>query len=90
MQFEGASLRQTVRWKVFGPGGAELARGEQVAVEDTGTAMLTDAVRDATAKAFARIARTKTLTPDALALIRALGYQIEITHRTTHLEENLA
>ena len=42
---------------------------------------------DATAKAFARIARTKTLTPDALALIRALGYQIEITHPKTYLEE---
>ena len=32
------------------------------------------------AKIFARIARTKTLTPDALALIRALGYEIEVKH----------
>ena len=35
---------------------------------------------DDAAKAFARIARTKTLTPVALALIRALGYQIEVKH----------
>jgi len=35
---------------------------------------------DDAAKAFARIARTKTLTPDALALIRALGYEIEVKH----------
>ncbi len=42
---------------------------------------------DDAARLFARIARTKTLTPDALALIRALGYQIEITHPKTYLEE---
>ncbi len=41
------------------------------------------------AQLFARIAKTKTLTPDALAAIRALGYQIEITHRTTQLEESI-
>ena len=35
---------------------------------------------DDAAKAFARIAKTKTLTPDALAMIRALGYQIEVKH----------
>ena len=35
---------------------------------------------DDAAKAFARIARTKTLTPDALAIIRALGYEIEVKH----------
>jgi len=35
---------------------------------------------DDAAKAFARIAKTKTLTPDALALIRALGYEIEVKH----------
>lgn len=35
---------------------------------------------DDAAKAFARIAKTKTLTPDALAIIRALGYQIEVKH----------
>ena len=38
---------------------------------------------DDAAKAFARIARTKTLTPDALALIRALGYEIEVKHPET-------
>jgi hypothetical protein len=42
---------------------------------------------DATAKAFARIAKTKTLTPDTIAAVRALGYQIEITHPKTYLEE---
>ena len=36
-----------------------------------------------TAQTFARIARTKTLTPDALALIRALGYEIEVKHPET-------
>jgi hypothetical protein len=35
---------------------------------------------DDAAKAFARIAKTKTLTPDALAIIRALGYEIEVKH----------
>jgi hypothetical protein len=35
---------------------------------------------DDAAKAFARIAKTKTLTPDALAMIRALGYEIEVKH----------
>jgi hypothetical protein len=35
---------------------------------------------DDAAKAFARIAKTKTLTPDAIALIRALGYEIEVKH----------
>lgn len=35
---------------------------------------------DDTAQTFARIARTKTLTPDALQLIRALGYEIEVKH----------
>lgn len=45
---------------------------------------------DEAGRLFARIAKTKTLTPDALAAIRALGYQIEITHRTTQLEETLA
>ena len=32
---------------------------------------------------FARIARTKTLTLDALQLIKALGYQIEVKHPET-------
>jgi hypothetical protein len=41
---------------------------------------------DDAAKAFARIAKTKTLTPDALALIRALGYQIEVKHPATAWE----
>ena len=44
---------------------------------------------DETARLFAQLAKTKTLTTDALALIRALGYQIEITHRTTQLEESI-
>jgi hypothetical protein len=35
---------------------------------------------DDAAKAFARIAKTKTLTPDALVMIRALGYEIEVKH----------
>ena len=35
------------------------------------------------AQRFARIARTKTLTPDALQLIRALGYEIEVKHPAT-------
>lgn len=30
------------------------------------------------AQLFARIAKTKTLTPDALAQIKALGYAIEV------------
>jgi hypothetical protein len=34
------------------------------------------------AQRFARIARTKTLTPDALQLIKALGYQIEVQRPT--------
>ena len=33
-----------------------------------------------TAKTFAQIAKTKTLTPDTLRAIKALGYQIEIRH----------
>ena len=35
------------------------------------------------AQTFARIAGTKTLTPEALALIMSLGYQIEIKHPET-------
>ena len=35
------------------------------------------------AKTFARIAGTKTLTPEALALIKSLGYQIEVKHPET-------
>ena len=35
------------------------------------------------AQTFARIAKTKTLTPETLALIRELGYQIEITFPET-------
>ena len=35
---------------------------------------------DDTARAFASIAKTKTLTLEALQLIRALGYEIEIKH----------
>ncbi len=76
IQFEGASLRQTVRWQVFGPGAVELARGEQVAVEDTATTMLTDAVRDATTKAMRGIfveLLTK-LRPDATRFPPALEF----------------
>ena len=76
MQFEGASLRQTVRWQVFGPGGVELARGEQLAVEDTATTMLTDAVRDATAKALRGVfvdVLTK-LRPDATKFPPTLAF----------------
>ncbi len=36
-----------------------------------------------TAKTFAQIAKTKTLTPDTLRAIKALGYQIEIVHPET-------
>ena len=36
-----------------------------------------------TAKAFAAIAKTKTLTPDALALIKGMGYEIEVKHPET-------
>lgn len=35
---------------------------------------------DDTARTFASIAKTKTLTLEALQLIRALGYEIEIKH----------
>lgn len=37
---------------------------------------------DDTARTFASIAKTKTLTLDALQLIRALGYEIEVKHPT--------
>ena len=36
-----------------------------------------------TARLFAQIARTKTLTPDTLAGVKALGYQIEVKHPET-------
>lgn len=36
-----------------------------------------------TAQTFARIAKTKTLTPETLALIKSLGYQVEITFPET-------
>lgn len=36
-----------------------------------------------TAQAFARIAKTKTLTPATLREIESLGYQIEIKHPET-------
>jgi hypothetical protein len=42
---------------------------------------------DDAARLFARIAKTKTLTPDTIAAVRALGYQIEITHPKNNLEE---
>jgi hypothetical protein len=42
---------------------------------------------DDAARLFARIAKTKTLTPDTIAAVRALGYQVEITHPKTYLEE---
>jgi hypothetical protein len=32
------------------------------------------------ARAFARIAKTKTLTPDTLALVKSLGYRVEVKH----------
>ena len=35
------------------------------------------------AKTFAAIAKTKTLTPEALFLIKSLGYQIEVKHPET-------
>ena len=35
---------------------------------------------DETARTFASIAGTKTLTLEALRLIRALGYEIEVKH----------
>ena len=38
---------------------------------------------DAIGQTFARIAKTKTLTPEALALIKSLGYQIEVKHPET-------
>ncbi len=38
---------------------------------------------DDAAKPFARIAKTKTLTPETLALIKSLGYQVEITFPET-------
>jgi hypothetical protein len=38
---------------------------------------------DDAAQLFARIAKTKTLTPDTLALVRALGYDIEVKHPET-------
>lgn len=37
------------------------------------------------AKTFASIAQTRTLTLDTLKLIKALGYQIQITHPTQEI-----
>lgn len=46
--------------------------------------------KDEAAQLFAQIAKTKTLTIDALNAIRALGYQIEITYPKTHFEGVIA
>ena len=37
----------------------------------------------AIAKAFADIAKTKTLTLDALGIIKGMGYEIEVKHPET-------